>query len=282
MIDEAYAIRPASPLCKEQQGACAGATLPCSKDVYEPKWSQIKSGDAICTDAHYKAHSNDVRRPAPANGEEDRCDNLDNDCDGQVDEGCPWIKMAQVGASRSPRILLSKDAQNKDVVYLALTVDSGFSGTGQFSLDGFAFVVPSSARSLFVGKVDQSGKTLWALEGKRGDTNTSSFDVVCRGMALDPTHRWLYLLADYDTAFQVGNVILRPSDISGSQGSGGGARDIALLKIDTQTGTLVWATNIGEPGADDVRSISSWMRKEISTFRSSLSNCSPSNLPIYG
>ncbi len=253
LIDEAFAIRPNPPLCKDQQGACAGATLPCTSDVYEPKWSQIKSGDAICSDAHYKAHSNHVRRPAPTNGEEDRCDNFDNDCDGQVDEGCPWIKIPKNSISRSPRLVVGKDAQNRDVLYVAASIASAASNP--FELDTFSLSGTTNIYRPFVAKYDASGSLVWAFAGDYIGNNVGQQEAIIRSVALDPTQRWLYVLFDYASSIRVGNQTLAASDISGGSGSGGGGRDVALLKIDAQTGALVWATNLGGPGEDQGRSV---------------------------
>ncbi|MCK6509515.1 hypothetical protein L6R29_06060 [Myxococcota bacterium] len=251
LIDEAFAIRPRHPLCKDQQGACAGATLPCTPDVYEPKWSQIKSGDALCTDADYKAHSNHVRRPAPTNGEEDRCDNLDNDCDGQVDEGCPWIKVPKNGSSHSPHLVVGKDAQNRDVLYVAASIASAASTP--FELDAFSLSGTIDVYRPFAAKYDASGNLVWAFAGDLSGSGT--LDATIRSVALDPTQRWLYVLFDYVGSVRIGNQTLSASDISGGNGSGGGGRDVALLKLNAQTGALVWATNLGGLGDDQGRSV---------------------------
>jgi len=62
------------PLCEAQLGVCMGATKPaplCSMG----EWSS-------CTDFEYGAHS------ASYETVETSCDGLDNDCDGETDEGC--------------------------------------------------------------------------------------------------------------------------------------------------------------------------------------------------
>jgi hypothetical protein len=253
LIDEAFAIRPIHPLCKDQQGACAGATLPCTSDVYEPKWSQIKSGDALCTDAHYKAHSNHVRRPAPTNGEEDRCDGLDNDCDGQVDEGCPWIKIPKKGTSHSPHLVVGKDAQNKDVLYVAAAISVSACCPAAFEFDTFSLMGTSYVSRPFVAKYEASGSLVWAFTVDF--VTSSASNMITRSVALDPTQQWLYVLFDYVGSARVGNQTLAASDISGGSGSGGGGVDVALLKLNAQTGALVWATNLGGLGDDQGRSV---------------------------
>ena len=247
LIDEGYALRPQPPLCNNQEGACLGARLRCSPSVYEPAWSQITSGNANCTDADYKAHSNDVRLPAPASGDEDRCDGIDNDCDGQVDEGCPWIRFPNNGVSDSPRIVVGKDAQNKDILYAAASIRSNFSMglfTGPQSQD----------RRLFIARYNQTGALDWTFFGD-APPSINNIDANARGLALDPTQQYLYVLFDYLSTIKVGSVTLRASDIGGGTGSGGGGRDIGLIKLDAQTGALVWATNIGGVGEDQGHSL---------------------------
>jgi|GEM_PF-2898971 len=62
---------PDQPLCAEQRGVCAGAVAPCHGDQ-----------GSTCLPADYAGHSADYEA-----GEETLCDHLDNDCDGQTDEG---------------------------------------------------------------------------------------------------------------------------------------------------------------------------------------------------
>ncbi|PKN55097.1 MAG: hypothetical protein CVU56_22950 [Deltaproteobacteria bacterium HGW-Deltaproteobacteria-14] len=61
---------PNQPLCAEQRGVCAGAVAPCHG-----------AAGATCTAADYADHSDDYE------ASETLCDGLDNDCDGQTDEG---------------------------------------------------------------------------------------------------------------------------------------------------------------------------------------------------
>jgi hypothetical protein len=64
-VDEALARRP----CALTQGACAGASTACTQGTYP-----------VCTEADYRA------RDAGYEVAETRCDGVDNDCDGLVDQ----------------------------------------------------------------------------------------------------------------------------------------------------------------------------------------------------
>jgi hypothetical protein len=59
------------PLCEKQQGVCQGATKICGGT----------KGWLPCDDAHYRSH-NPNYEPT-----ETKCDGLDNDCNGQIDDG---------------------------------------------------------------------------------------------------------------------------------------------------------------------------------------------------
>lgn len=63
-----------APPCNKQKGVCAGAQMTCGG----------AAGWTPCNDAQYKAHASN--KGAAYEIEETSCDQLDNDCDGQIDE----------------------------------------------------------------------------------------------------------------------------------------------------------------------------------------------------
>ncbi len=114
-----------APACPLQTGVCTGATRPCGSDGrwgqctastygsnYEATESRCDGRDndcdgqtdempgpacplqsGVCRDSRQPCLGNagwgDCDYGADYQASEDRCDNLDNDCDGSVDEGCP-------------------------------------------------------------------------------------------------------------------------------------------------------------------------------------------------
>jgi len=245
-IDEHHDIFPVAPSCKKQTSFCKGAILRCTKAVYEPKWSQLvkdsQAGKEACSATDYLIYN--IRYQDT----ESLCDRVDNNCDGKIDENCPWVQIPHTPSSQGKHIAVDTNSN----VYL-LGETSGKS----LIIGGKHAPLPNNTGSndIFVVKYSLQGAVQWVFRAGGSSTETAG------GIAVDKAGKYVYITGTYNVELnktsdvKFGNQILRPSSITGGTGMGGAYQDAFVAKLDAQTGKLIWVTHIGGPGRDYGRGI---------------------------
>ena len=230
LVDEDYALFPKPPACKKQLTTCKGAVLRCTKAVYEPEWSRrIKNSKTTdpCQLSDYIKH--DPRFETV----EKKCDGLDNDCNGKVDEQCSWAVFSGKSEITGNRII----TDSKGYIYVLGTTKTQLH-LGPIQKSGFYY------DDLFIAKFDPKGKVIWATRGG------GSYAEYTGGITLDESEKHVYISGTYHNTktpsdVRFGNEIISPSDISGGRGSGGGGQDGMISKLDAKSGQFIWTANIG-------------------------------------
>lgn len=179
------------------------------------------AGTSTCTNAAMTCEPN--VKPSP-----EAPDGLDNDCNGQVDDGLSlgsglWAKGYGSDADwQSARGIATDSAGNIAVI--------GQLEGGDIDFGGGPMTVTGTADSFLV-KLDPSGGFLWQQQFSYGDPSGSLTSV-----AFDPAGN-VFTAGYFSSHMTVGGTSLVPS---------GSSKDIFLLKHDASTGVVLWRKVLGE------------------------------------
>ena len=194
--------------------ACLAGTGSCQRQGV----NQCKNGNVACN-------------ATPGKPSLEKCDGQDNDCDGNVDEGCPWA--------------VSAGGNNARFVYASLThsgnIYIGGHFRGRLTL-GSTTLNSKGDYDLFIARFDTTGKLIWAhSRGSGGKDHVFGLTKDGKGNICA-------------TGTFAGTVGFLPSTSLRSKGG----QDIYVGCFNTK-GQWLWASSIGTSGNDYAHGIGSDM-----------------------